>query len=61
MHGITARPGLLSVTESIALPPQKKQVGPVSNIQKFSLGDWLVPPILLPIFLGLLIAALVVI
>jgi hypothetical protein len=33
----------------------------MSNTQKFNLREWLVPPILLPIFLGLLIAGAVVI
>jgi hypothetical protein len=33
----------------------------MSNIQKFNLREWLVPPILLPIFLGLLIAGAVII
>jgi hypothetical protein len=42
------------VTESIALPPRPKAVN-MSNIDKF--GKWLVPPILLPIFLALLVAA----
>jgi hypothetical protein len=31
------------------------------DIQKFTLREWLVPPILLPIFLGLLIAAAVIV
>jgi hypothetical protein len=33
----------------------------MSNISKFSVREWLVPPVLLPIFFGLLIAAAVVI
>jgi hypothetical protein len=33
----------------------------VSELQNFELRDWLVPPVLLPIFLALLIAAAVVI
>jgi hypothetical protein len=53
---ITARPRLLPVTESIALPPRPKAVN-MSNIDKFSIREWLVPPILLPIFLALLVAA----
>ena len=56
---ITAHPWLLSVTEGFALPPKKG--GCMSNIQKFNLREWLVPPILLPIFLGLLIAGAVII
>jgi hypothetical protein len=52
---ITARPRLLPVTESITLPPRPKAVN-MSNIDKFSIREWLVPPILLPIFLALLVA-----
>jgi hypothetical protein len=33
----------------------------MSNIPKFSLREWLVPPVLLPIFFVLLIAAAVLI
>jgi hypothetical protein len=51
---ITARPRLLPVTESIVLPPRPKAVN-MSNIDKF-ICEWLVPPILLPIFLVLLAA-----
>ena len=29
----------------------------MANINKFSVGEWLVPPVLLPIFFALLIAA----
>ena len=57
---ITARPGLLSVTESVALPPQPKG-GHMSKIPKFNLREWLVPPVLMPIFLVLLVAAAMVI
>ena len=53
---ITARPRPLSVTESFALPPRPKAVN-MSNINKFSIREWLVPPILLPIFFVLLVAA----
>jgi hypothetical protein len=56
MSGITARPRLLPVTESIALPPRPKAVK-MSKIDKFSIREWLVPPLLLPIFLVLLVAA----
>jgi hypothetical protein len=35
--------------------------GVMSELQKFELREWLVPPVLLPIFLVLLIAAAVVI
>jgi hypothetical protein len=54
--GITVCPRPLSVTESFALPPQPKAVN-MSDVNKFSLREWLVPPILLPIFLVLLVAA----
>jgi tryptophan-rich sensory protein len=57
-------PWLLSVTESVALPPQTKIGGHMSNDSnhpKFDLREWLVPPVLLPIFFGLMIAAAVVI
>jgi len=33
----------------------------MSNTQKFDLREWLVPPILLPLLLGLVIAGAVVI
>jgi hypothetical protein len=57
---ITARPRLLSVTESVALPPQPKG-GHMSKLPAFSLREWLVPPVLMPIFLVLLVAAAMVI
>ena len=60
IQDITARPGLLSVTESVALPPHQ-QGGHMSDTLKFDLRDWLVPPVLLPIFFALLIAAAVII
>jgi hypothetical protein len=50
-------PRLLSVTESIALPPRPKGAVNMSNIYKFNLREWLVPPVLLPIFFVLLVAA----
>jgi hypothetical protein len=52
-----ALPRLSSVTESIALPPRPKKAADMSNIYKFSVREWLVPPVLLPIFFVLLIAA----
>jgi len=52
-------PGLLSVTESFALPPKPKG-GHVPN-SRFDLREWLVPPVLMPIFLVLLVAAAMVI
>ena len=33
----------------------------MSGLQKFDLREWLVPPVLLPIFLALLLAAAVII
>ena len=56
MLDITARPRLLSVTESIALPPQPAG-GVMPDTPKFDFREWLVPPVLLPIFFGLLIDA----
>ena len=53
-------PGLLSVTESVVLPPQPKG-GHMSNFSRLSLREWLVPPVLMPIFLVLLVAAAMVI
>jgi hypothetical protein len=56
MLGITARPRLLSVTESNALPPQPSRRSD-ARYPKFDFREWLVPPLLLPIFFGLLITA----
>ena len=53
-HHRVPRP--LSVTESFALPPRPKAVN-MSHVNKFNIREWLVPPILLPIFLVLLVAA----
>ena len=62
ISNITARPWLLSVTESVVLPPlPKKAVNMSDNTHKFDLREWLVPPVLLPIFFALLIAAAVII
>ena len=60
MPDITARPRLLSVTESIALPPQPNRRSEMPDTPKFDVHEWLVPPVLLPVFLGLQIAAAVV-
>jgi hypothetical protein len=57
---ITARPGLLSVTESVALPP-RPEGGHMSKTPAFNFREWLVPPVLMPAFLVLLIAAAMVI
>jgi hypothetical protein len=48
-------PWLLSVTEGLALPP-KSRGGYMPN-SRFDLREWLVPPVLMPIFLVLLVAA----
>lgn len=32
----------------------------MSNVSKFNFREWLVPPVLMPIFFGLLIAAAVI-
>jgi len=60
VQDIIARPGLLSVTESVALPPQPKG-GHMSKLPAFDLREWLVPPVLMPIILVLLVAAAMVI
>jgi hypothetical protein len=56
MLDITARPWPLSVTESIALPPQPAG-GSMPDTPKFDFREWLIPPVLMPIFFALLIAA----
>jgi len=56
-----APPWLVSVTESIALPPRPKKAVNMSNISRSSVREWLVPPVLLPILFVLLIAATVLI
>ena len=58
-HSITVHIWLIPVTESFGLPPQRKAVG-MSGTQKFDLREWLVPPIMVPLFLGLLVAASVI-
>lgn len=60
IQDITARHGLLSVTESVALPPQPKG-GCMPKISAFDLREWLVPPVLMPVFPVLLVAAAMVI
>ena len=50
----------LSVTESFGLPPQRKAVS-MSGTKKFDLREWLVPPILVPLVFGLMVAGAVVI
>jgi hypothetical protein len=49
------------VTESVALPPLQKKRSNMSNTNKLSVREWLVPPVLLPILFALLIAAAILI
>jgi hypothetical protein len=56
--GITVQPLASIGDRELELPP-KKAVS--MSIQKFNLREWLVPPILVPAFLGLLIAGAVII
>jgi hypothetical protein len=48
------------MTESFTLPPKPKG-GLMSKTPAFNLRDWLVPPVLMPIFLVLMVAAAMVI
>jgi len=48
------------MTESFALPPKPKG-GLMSKAPAFNLRDWLVPPVLMPIFLVLMVAVALVI
>jgi len=57
--GITARPRQLSVTESVALPPNQRG-GQVSNPTKFDLREGDMPPALLLVVFVLLIATVVI-
>jgi hypothetical protein len=43
------------------LPPHPTKGGHMSVAYKFNLREWLVPPVLLPVFLALLIAVAVII
>jgi hypothetical protein len=38
------------------LPPQSSEGGRMSKSDNFNIREWLVPPLLVPIFLALLIA-----
>jgi hypothetical protein len=60
IFAITARPRLLSVTESVCAPASTQKGGLMLDTHKFNFREWLVPPLLVPLFFGLLIAALVV-
>jgi hypothetical protein len=53
-------PGLLSVTESVPAPALTKQGGHMSDIPDLKFREWLVPPVLVPLFFGLLIAAVAI-
>jgi hypothetical protein len=58
-YGITARPRQLSVTESVALPPNQGG-GQVSNPAKFDLREGGMPPApLLAVFVRLIAAAVI--
>jgi len=56
---ITVHPWLLSVTETCT--PATKRAVSMSTIQKFKPHEWLVPPIMVPVFLGLVSAGAVII
>jgi hypothetical protein len=56
VHGITARPGLLSVTESVR-SRLNQMGGQMSKLPSW----WLARPVLMPIFLVLLVAAAMII
>jgi hypothetical protein len=56
---ITVQPLVSIGDREFELPPKKEAV--IMSIQKFNLREWLVPPILVPAFLGLLIAGAVII
>ena len=56
---ITVRAWHLPVTESLRSRHNKAVNMP--DIQKFDLREWLVPPILLPLVLGLVIAGAIII
>mgnify|MGYP007073116262 CR=1 FL=1 len=56
---ITVRARHLPVTES--LRSRHNKAVSMSNIQKFDLRAWLVPPILLPLLFGLVVAGAVIV
>ncbi len=60
MVDITARHRPLSVLRALRSRRDQKAVK-MAHVDKFSIREWLVPPILLPIFLALLVAAAVLI
>ena len=55
---ITVHAWHLPVTES--LRSRHTEAVDMSNIQKFDLREWLVPPILLPVIFGLVLAGAVI-
>jgi hypothetical protein len=57
---ITVRAWHLPVTESCSRSRRRKAVSMLDN-EKFDLREWLVPPILLPLFFGLIIAGAIII
>jgi hypothetical protein len=61
MSGIAARPSAVIGDRECCAPASTQKGGVMSELQKFELREWLVPPVLLPIFLVLLIAAAVMI
>jgi hypothetical protein len=56
---ITVRARHLPVTESSR--SRHNEAVSMSNTQKFDLREWLVPPILLPLLFGLVVAGAVII
>jgi hypothetical protein len=58
---IIARPGLLSVTESVCAPASTRTAVNMPGNHGFDIRDWLVPPVLVPLFFALLIAAMVLV
>jgi hypothetical protein len=56
---ITVHAWHLPATES--LPPATKKAVSMPGIQKFDLREWLVAPILVPVFIGLMVAGAVIV
>lgn len=56
---ITVHAWHLPVTESLC--SRHNKAVDMSSIQKFDLREWLVPPILLPVFFGLVVAVAVIV
>jgi hypothetical protein len=51
----------ITVYPSLLFTPATKRAVSMSTIQKFKLHEWLVPPIMVPVFFGLMIAGAVII